>query len=129
MTISTIAPPIGRRRVPAASLTTAQARFVDHVLNRLGTADGLAEDTPPVPYADRAERLALSEMGAWAIGLALTPGCEIAQCYDCADLVDGALTDEDAAGVIRCDDCQRAHNASEPPEYDGYDLWADFYRA
>jgi hypothetical protein len=128
-TITTDALPIGRRRITRAELTDRQAGFaINHVLENLGTAHGLAEDHPPVPYADRAERLALSEMAAWSLGLHLTAGCEIAQCYDCADLVDGALTEEDA-GVIRCDRCHADHNAGEAPEYDGYDVWADFYRA
>ncbi|MHB9861900.1 hypothetical protein [Streptomyces sp. YIM S03343] len=128
MTTSTItAPPLGRRRIPAAELTTTQTRFVvGHVLNRLGTADGLAEDTPPVPYMDRTERLSLSVLAAWSIGLALTPGCEIARCYGCADLVDGALAEEDA-GIIRCDQCH-ADNTGGPGDH-GYDLWADYYRA
>jgi hypothetical protein len=129
MTTSTIAPPIGRHRIAVTELAENQARFaVDLVLERLGTADGLAEDHPPIPYADRAERLALSELAAWALGLHLTAGCEIAQCYDCADLLDGALTEEDA-GVIRCVDCHADHNAGEPNDFDGYDVWSDFYRA
>jgi hypothetical protein len=128
-TTSTIAPPIGRRRIARADLTDAQVRFViDHVLDRLGTAQGLAEDTPAIPYTDRAERLSLSAVAAWHLGLALTPGCELAQCYDCADLVDGALSEEDA-GVIRCDRCHFDHGAGAQYAADPYDLWRDFYRA
>ncbi|RPE39819.1 hypothetical protein EDD90_2837 [Streptomyces sp. Ag109_O5-1] len=126
---STIAPPAGRRRITRVELTDAQVRFsIDFVLVRLGTAYGLTEDTPAVPYADRAERLSLSTIAAWQLGLALTPGCELAQCYDCADLVDGALTEEDA-GVIRCDHCHGDHHAGAQHEADPYDLWRDFYRA
>ncbi|MFD0035829.1 hypothetical protein ACFVJK_48340 [Streptomyces sp. NPDC127172] len=126
---TTAAPPIGRCRIARADLTEVQARYVvGHVLERLGNAYGLAEDIPAIPYAERAERLHVSEMAAWMLGLALTPGAEIAQCYDCADIVDGALTDEDA-GVIRCTDCHRDHTAGEHNAPDTYDLWADFYRA
>lgn len=129
MITTTIAPPAGRRRIALSALNSVQTAFaVEHVLHRLGSADGLAEDQPPVPYADRAERLALSEVAAWSLGLALTPGCEIAQCYDCTDLLDGALTEE-TSGVIRCDDCHTDQMAGEAPEQDTYDLWADFYRA
>jgi hypothetical protein len=128
-TTSTTAPPIGRRRIARAELTDAQVRFViDHVLVRLGTAYGLAEDTPAVPYADRTERLSLSTLAAWQLGLTLTPGCELAQCYECADLVDGALSEEDA-DVIRCDRCHCDHNAGAQDTADPYDLWRDFYRA
>ncbi|MEW2302051.1 hypothetical protein AB0958_19095 [Streptomyces sp. NPDC006655] len=127
MTTSTLAPPTGRRRIPAAHLTDTQAQFVlGHVLTRLGTADGLADDQPPVPYTDRAERLSLSAVAAWSLGLALTPDAEIAQCYDCADIVDGALTDEDA-GIIRCHRCRHDHRAI-PPSH-SYEPWADFYRS
>jgi hypothetical protein len=124
MTTSTIAPPTGRRRIPRAELTTNQARFtIGHVLTRLGTADGLTEDHPPIPYTDRAERLSLSTLAAWQLGLTLTDGAEIAQCYHCADIIDGALTDEDA-GIIHCDDCHHDHTVIP-----SNDLWADFYRS
>lgn len=125
----TTAPPIGRRRIARADLTEVQARFVvGHVLERLGTAYGLAEDTPAIAYNERTERLSVSEMAAWMLGLALTPGAEIAQCHDCADIVDGALTEEDA-GVIRCAACHSDHTAGEHHVPDTYDLWSDFYRA
>jgi hypothetical protein len=124
MTTSTITPTTGRRRIPRAELTRLQAKFViDHVLTRLGTADGLPEDHPVVPYADRTERLCLSTLAAWALGLTLTGGAEIAQCYDCADLFDGALA-EDSTGIIRCDHC--VHDRVVTPSYDP---WADFYRS
>ncbi|MEU2426975.1 hypothetical protein ABZ619_39185 [Streptomyces sp. NPDC007851] len=125
--MTTIAPPTGRRRITAAELTDNQTRFViGHVLTRLGTADGLTEDHPLIPYTDRAERLSLSALAAWHLSLALTPGAEIAQCYDCADILDGALTDEDA-GIIRCHRCRHDHRAI-PPSH-SYEPWADFYRS
>lgn len=122
MTTSTITPQTGRHRIARTELTEPQVRFViDHVLERLGSAHGLAEDSPAVPYTETAERLALSELAAWQLGLDLTPGHEIAQCYACADIIDAALTDEDD-GVIRCNDCH-----GEPHVPDTFDLWADFY--
>ncbi|MEE1838141.1 hypothetical protein [Streptomyces sp. SP17KL33] len=128
MTTSTITAPIGRTRIRRAELTENQVRFaIGHVLERLGSAHGLAEDDPAIPYTETAERLALSELAAWQLGLALTPGHEIAQCYDCADIVDAALTDEDD-GIIRCRDCHSTHAAREPYAPDTtLDLWADFY--
>lgn len=121
MTISTIAAPTGRHRIHRHELTDLQVRFViGHVLDRLGSAFGIAEDTPAVPYTARAERLALSELAAWQLGLTLTAGREIAQCYDCAAIVDGAITVE-TAGVIRCTDCHAR------PRPQAVDLWADFY--
>ncbi|MFF1284359.1 hypothetical protein ACFVY4_26905 [Streptomyces sp. NPDC058299] len=127
---STIAPPIasGRRRIPSAELNANQTRFViGHVLDRLGSAHGLAEDEPPIPYTDRAERLSLSTLAAWQIGLTLTPGAEIAQCHDCTNIVDGALTEE-SAGVIRCDRCHADHTNGAQHVPDTYDVWADYYR-
>lgn len=121
----TSAPPIGRRRIPRDALTDAQAAFVTFALDRLGTAHGLAEDTPAIPYTDRADRLSISELAAWSLGLTLTPGCELAQCYVCDDLLDGALTDEDSTGIIRCTDCHEDHTADDA---DDFDMWADFYR-
>ncbi|MBP5896380.1 MULTISPECIES: hypothetical protein [Streptomyces] len=124
MTTSTITAPIGRNRIRRTALTETQVRFaIGHVLERLGSAHGLAEDNPAIPYTETAERLALSELAAWQLGLALTPGHEIAQCYDCADILDAVLTDEDA-GIIRCHDCHGDHPTGEPP---AVDLWADFY--
>jgi len=119
-----IAPTIGRRRIPRDELTRLQTKFViDHVLTRLGTADGLSEDRPAVPYADRAERLCLSTLAAWALGLTLTENAEIAQCYECTDIVDGALVEEDA-GIIRCDRCLHDHAVTP-----SYNPWTDFYRS
>jgi hypothetical protein len=127
-TITITAPVIGRRSIPLTDLNTTQRRtVVDDILTRLGTAYGLAEDTPAIPYADRAERLALSQLAAWQIGLTLTTGAEIAQCYTCEAIVDGARTTEDT-GVIRCDDCHGDHTRGAQHLADTtYDLWADFY--
>lgn len=120
--------PTGRHRIAPANLTPAQDRFVlGYALERLGTADGLVEDAPAIPYAKHDERLAVSGLAAWMLGLALTPDAEIAQCYDCADIIDGALAEEDA-GIIRCVDCHSDHNADEDTAPDSYDVWADFYR-
>ncbi|MFI5814901.1 hypothetical protein ACIA7S_28580 [Streptomyces sp. NPDC051643] len=128
MTTSTIAPPIGRHHIPRAELNAAQVRFViDHVLDRLGSAHGLVEDEPHIPYTATAERLDLSGMAAWMIGLDLTPGHEIAQCYDCADILDGAVTEE-TEGRIRCRDCHADHtHGQHAPDTDDFDVWADFY--
>jgi hypothetical protein len=127
MTITTTTT-IGRRRIPAAELTSRQTQFVlGHVLYRLGSAHGLPEDEPLIPYTDRAERLSLSALAAWQIGLVLTPGAEIAQCHDCTDIVDGAVTEE-SAGVIRCDRCHADHTNGAQYVPDTYDVWADYYR-
>lgn len=101
------APAVGRNRIPRAHLTPAQQAFViDDVLERLGSSYGLAETDPAIPYTATAERLSLSAVAAWMIGLDLTPGHEIAQCADCSDILDAALTEEDA-GIIRCLDCRQ----------------------
>lgn len=127
MTTTTLAPPTGRHRVPSAQLTDRQAQFViGHVLTRLGTADGLTEDHPAIPYEDRAERLSLSVLAAWHLGLDLTDGAEISQCYECADIVDGALTEENA-GIVRCDRCH--HDRAVTPSTNSYEPWADYYRS
>ncbi|MGR3875726.1 hypothetical protein ACUXZZ_45155 (plasmid) [Streptomyces graminifolii] len=124
---TTTAPAIGRHRIPRSELTRLQARFViDHVLTRLGTADGLPEDDPAVPYADRTERLCLSNLAAWALGLTLTEGAEIAQCYECADIIDGALAEE-STGIVRCDTC--VHDRAATPPTHSYEPWADFYQS
>lgn len=127
MTNSTITPTIGRRRIPRDELTRLQARFViGHVLTSLGTVDGLPEDHPAVPYADRTERRCLSNLAAWSLGLTLTEGAEIAQCYECADIIDGALAEE-STGVVRCDRC--VHDLAAIPPTHSYEPWAEFYRS
>lgn len=123
MTTSTIAPPIGRHRIPRAELNATQTRVVLDVLDRLGNAHGLAEDEPAIPYEATAERHDISGLAAWMIGLDLTPGHEIAQCYECADIVDGARTEE-TDGRIRCNGCHHDHVVQRAPNID---LWADFY--
>ena len=121
MTPSTIAAPLGRHRIPRHELTDLQARFViGHVLNRLGSAHGITEDTPAVPYTATRERRDLSELAAWQLGLTLTDGCEIAQCAACGAIVDGARTTT-TGGIVRCTDCPQPVQAPDD------DLWADFY--
>lgn len=98
-----------RRTVPLAKLTGAQRALADHALTHLGVAGGVVEDKPA--ETDPATRALITWTAAAALGIAVTPGHELAQCYDCRDIFDGADASE-TAGFLRCTDCRDA--------YDGY---------
>jgi len=108
-TLTVTAPPRIRRRVPLAKLTAAQRTLIDRALDHLGVADGLIEDEPA--ETDPATRALITWTVAAALGITVSPGNELAQCYGCHDILDGAHVSE-TDGRLHCTDCR---------PYDGYD--------
>jgi hypothetical protein len=98
-----------RRSVPLAKLTGTQRALADHALAHLGVAGGVVEDEPA--ETDPATRALITWTVAAALGITVSPGHELAQCYGCRDVLDGAHVSE-TGGFLRCTDCR---------PYDGYD--------
>ncbi|WP_030238026.1 hypothetical protein [Streptomyces sp. NRRL S-350] len=98
--------------MPWDTLDAEQQHLVTTVLDLLGTANGLTEDEAPVTAPPA--RATLSTLAAAVAGLTVTSGAELAQCYDCTDLVDGYDTNVTNGGVIICDDCHHLRNAADP---------------
>lgn len=92
-----------RYSVPAATLTPAQRAFADQALAHLGVADGLVEDE--LTETDPATRALLTWTAAAALGIAVSPGHELAQCYGCRDILDGAHVSE-TDGRLHCAHCR-----------------------
>jgi hypothetical protein len=107
------------RHIDRDQLTADQTDAIDHLLARLGTADGLIEDEPEV--INPAARQAISALAATIAGIDVSPGHEIAQCSTCGLVLDGADANEDH-GRIRCDDCRDTWQNSL---YDGPDTTAE----
>jgi hypothetical protein len=107
-------PATATRAVPAGTLTAAQLAIVHDALTLLGTDEGVLEDEPPLTIP--AARVVVSRLAATVIGLNLTRGHEIAQCHDCADVIDGFLATEDG-GYLRCPHCHTLNGYATDPGY------------
>ncbi|WP_128378498.1 hypothetical protein [Streptomyces cavernae] len=105
MSITHKASPTSRTRhsVALVELTPSQRALAKRALVHLGLTDGLIEPEPT--ETDAATRALITWATAAALGITVSPGHELAQCYDCRDILDGAHVTE-TNGRLHCAHCR-----------------------
>ncbi|TQE33130.1 hypothetical protein [Streptomyces ipomoeae] len=104
--MAAIAPERPATRLPRdrnrSELTQAQRDELDRLLALLGYEYGSEADDPG--YTEPAQRRDVAQRAATVAGIALPPGHEVRECYDCGLLFDAQHAHE-TEGFVRCGEC------------------------